>query len=74
MWRVTYLPNAAPEFTTETHPYQITLIFTLSHVIADGGACVQCALDFFGFLEQLHTSGEVLEVVSRPMPPDLMEF
>ena len=74
MWRVTYLPNAAPEFTTETHPYQITLIFTFSHVIADGGACGQCALDFFSFLEQLHTSGEVLEVVSRPMPPDVMEF
>ena len=74
MWRTTYLPNATPEFTTETHPYQITQIFTFSHVVADASACALFALDFFRFLEQLHTSGEVLEVISRPMPPDIMEF
>ena len=74
LWKVTYLPNATPEYTTESHPYQITLLFTSSHVIADATAYTLFSLDFFVFLEQLHTSGEVPDVVSRPMPPIMMEF
>ena len=68
LWRVTYLPNVTPAYTTDDYQYEYTLVFGFRHDILDGTSYVKIFNQFLNDLEDIHDGGSD-EVQSLPMPP-----